>query len=193
MKLLVGLGNPDEKYRKTFHNMGFLAVENAALLLGAKFSKKDCKAVIAETYVKGEKVILAKPQTYMNLSGESVIDLMAKYRVSSTDLLVFYDDFDLPKGALRIRKNGSAGTHNGMRNIIQEIGTTDFPRVRVGIKDAELSHIPIMNYVLSGIREQDYAVYDEVLQLAGKAGAMFANGEEIETIMRLCNKKESEK
>ncbi|MBE7091497.1 MAG: aminoacyl-tRNA hydrolase [Clostridiales bacterium] len=189
MKLLVGLGNPDEKYRKTFHNMGFLAVENAALLLGLKFTEKKCKALVAETYIKGEKVVLAKPQTYMNLSGESVKDLMGYYHVSPKDLLVFYDDYDLPKGTLRIRQNGSAGTHNGMRNIVSEIGSTEFPRVRVGIKDAELSQIPIMNYVLSTIREQDYAIYDEVLQLAGKAGEAFALGEDIESVMRKYNKK----
>ena len=94
MYLLVGLGNPDEKYRKTFHNMGFLAVENAALALGAKFNKKTCRALVAETFVRGEKVILAKPQTYMNLSGESVKELLSKYKITPDCMLVFYDDYD---------------------------------------------------------------------------------------------------
>ena len=190
MYLLVGLGNPEEKYRKTFHNMGFLAVENAALLLGAKFDKKECRAVVAETNVKGEKVVLAKPQTYMNLSGESIRELMGKYHVSPDRMMVFYDDYDIPKGALRIRKNGSAGTHNGMRNIVENIRTTEFPRVRIGTFDEECREIPILNYVLMQIREKDFPVYDEVLQNAGKAGVMFASGEPLDKIMQAYNKKD---
>jgi PTH1 family peptidyl-tRNA hydrolase len=190
MYLLVGLGNPDEKYRKTFHNMGFLAVENAALLLDAKFNKKTCRAQVAETFVRGEKVILAKPQTYMNLSGEAVKELLAKYKISPDKMLVFYDDYDLPKGSVRVRPSGSAGTHNGMRNIIQNIGTTEFARVRIGIRDEEWKDVPIIDYVLARIREKDYPVYDEALQLAGKAGALFAEGKPFDAVMRECNKKD---
>ncbi len=188
MYLLVGLGNPDAKYRKTFHNMGYLAVENAAILLGAKFTKRECRALVAETYVKGEKVVLAKPETYMNLSGESVRDLLARYRVPAQNMMVFYDDYDLKKGSVRVREKGSAGTHNGMRNIVENIKTTEFPRVRVGIFDEELKEIPILNYVLMNVREQDYAVYDQALQLAGKAGELFASGAPFDAVMRTCNK-----
>ena len=133
MFLIVGLGNPEKKYEKTFHNMGFLAVGEAAAKLGVKFKKKECEASVAEAFIGGEKVILARPVTYMNASGRAVKQLMAKYKVSPSELLVIYDDFDLPKGKLRIRASGSAGTHNGMRSIIGEIGSSEFPRIRIGI------------------------------------------------------------
>ena len=101
MFLIVGLGNPEKKYEKTFHNMGFLAVGEAAAKLGVKFKKKECEASVAEAFIGGEKVILARPVTYMNASGRAVKQLMAKYKVSPSELLVIYDDFDLPKGKLR--------------------------------------------------------------------------------------------
>ena len=129
MRLIVGLGNPEKKYETTFHNMGFLAVGEAAEKLGVKFKKKECEASVAEAFLGGDKVILARPVTYMNASGRAVKQLMSKYKVSPEDLLVIYDDFDLPKGKLRIRASGSAGTHNGMRSIIGEIGSQDFAAV----------------------------------------------------------------
>ncbi len=103
MFLIVGLGNPEEKYFKTFHNLGYLAAGDCAELLGVKFKKKECEAVTAEGYIKGEKVILARPVTYMNASGRAVKQLMSKYKVSPRELVVLYDDYDLPKGSVRIR------------------------------------------------------------------------------------------
>ena len=123
MYLIVGLGNPEKQYETTFHNMGFLAVGEMADKLGVKFKKKECEASVAEAFLGGEKVILARPLTYMNASGRAVKQLLAKYKAAPENLLVIYDDFDLPKGKLRIRASGSAGTHNGMRSIIGEIGT----------------------------------------------------------------------
>ena len=114
---------------------------------------------------------------------------MAKYKISEENLLVIYDDYDLPKGSVRVRPSGSAGTHNGMRNIIQNIGTTEFPRVRIGIHDEEWASVPIIDYVLARIREKDDPVYDEALQLAGKAGALFAEGAPFDAVMRECNKR----
>ena len=134
MFLIVGLGNPEKKYETTFHNMGFLAVGDAAEKLGVKFKKKECEASVAEAFVGGEKVILARPVTYMNASGRAVKQLMAKYKVRLPNLLVIYDDFDLPKGKLRIRATGSAGTHNGMRSIIGGDRAADFARIRIGIQ-----------------------------------------------------------
>ena len=182
MYLIVGLGNPDKKYEKTFHNMGYIAVGDCAEALDAKFKKKECEASIAEAFVNGEKVILARPLTYMNNSGRAVKQLMAKYKIPESNLLVIYDDYDLPKGKVRIRAGGSAGTHNGMRSIIGETGMKDFARIRIGIRDEEVN-IPIINYVLSEVRKDDYELFAAACHKAGEAAAAFASGLDIEKVM----------
>ena len=182
MYLIVGLGNPDKQYEKTFHNMGFISVGDTAEILGAKFKKKECEASVAEAYVNGEKVIIARPLTYMNNSGRAVKQLMNKYKITEDRLLVIYDDYDLPKGKIRIRANGSAGTHNGMRSIIGETGLKDFPRIRVGIRDSEVD-IPIINYVLSEVRKDDYDLFANACHKAGEAAAEFARGMSIDLVM----------
>ncbi len=182
MKLIVGLGNPEKQYEKTFHNMGFIAVGDVAEILGAKFKKKECEASIAEAFVGGEKVIIARPLTYMNNSGRAVKQLMAKYKIPEENLLVIYDDYDIPKGKIRIRASGSAGTHNGMRSIIGETGLKNFARIRVGIRD-EAVNIPIINYVLSEIRKDDYELFASACNKAGEAAADFARGLDIEKVM----------
>ena len=182
MYLIVGLGNPEKKYEKTFHNMGFIAVGDCAQTLGFQFKKKECEASVAEGFIGGEKVILARPVTYMNNSGRAVKQLMAKYKIPAENLLVIYDDYDLPKGKVRIRASGSAGTHNGMRSIIGETGLTNFPRIRVGIRDEE-SQIPIINYVLSDVRREDYELFATACKKAGEAAAEFARGLDIEKVM----------
>ena len=139
MYLVVGLGNPDKKYLNTFHNMGFMCVDKLAQKLGVTFDKGECKAVTAHARVGGEKVIIAKPVTYMNLSGEAVQELCHKYKIEKGNLIVVYDDIDIPMGNIRIRKEGSAGTHNGMRNIIKMISTTDFVRVRLLVSSTPAS------------------------------------------------------
>lgn len=187
MVLIVGLGNPEKKYETTFHNMGFLAVGEAADKLGVKFKKKECEASVAEAFAGGERVILARPVTYMNASGRAVKQLMAKYKISPENLLVIYDDFDLPKGKLRIRASGSAGTHNGMRSIIGEIGTGEFARIRIGIKDDQVD-IPIINYVLAQIRQEDYPLFAKACEDAAEAAIRFAKGEGIEQVMSAYNK-----
>lgn len=187
MKLIVGLGNPDKQYENTFHNLGFMCVEKAAEALGVQFSKNKCRALLAESRVGAEKVILAKPQTYMNLSGESVRELMSFFKIEEKDILVVYDDFDLNKGALRIRESGSAGTHNGMRNIIKEIGTEKFARIRVGFKPTEKTLIPLIDLVLSGIKAEDKPVFDKAIERAGEACVQFAKGVPIQQIMQRYN------
>lgn len=162
--------------------MGFISVGDAAEILGAKFKKKECEASVAEAHVNGEKVILARPLTYMNNSGRAVKQLMAKYKIPPENLLVIYDDYDLPKGKIRIRASGSAGTHNGMRSIIGETGIKDFPRIRVGIRDEEVN-VPIINYVLSEVRKDDYELFAEACHKAGEAAAEFARGTDIERVM----------
>ena len=182
MYLIVGLGNPEKQYEKTFHNMGFIAVGDAAEALNAKFKKKECEASIAEAFVGGEKIILARPLTYMNNSGRAGKQLMSKYKITPDKLLVIYDDYDLPKGKVRIRASGSAGTHNGMRSIIGETGLKDFARIRVGIRD-EAVDIPIINYVLSEVRKDDYELFALACKKAGEAAAEFAKGLDIEKVM----------
>ena len=184
MYLIVGLGNPEKQYEKTFHNIGFIAVGDAAEQLGVSFKKKECEASVAEAYVNGQKVILARPLTYMNNSGRAVKQLMAKYKIAPENVMVIYDDYDLPKGKVRIRSSGSAGTHNGMRSIIAEIGTTQFPRIRIGIKDEEVN-IPIINYVLSNIKKEDYPLFADACRLAGEAVVEFVRGKDIDKVM--CN------
>ena len=186
MYLIVGLGNPEKKYEKTFHNMGYLAAADAAEKLGAKFKKKECESSVAEAYVNGEKVIIARPLTYMNNSGRAVKQLAAKYKAPPQNTIVIYDDYDLPKGKIRIRPEGSAGTHNGMRSVIGETGWTNFPRIRVGIRDAEVN-IPIIDYVLSEVKKEDYALFAAALQKAAEAAAAFVNGMKIEEVMNKFN------
>lgn len=186
MKIIVGLGNPEEKYFKTFHNMGWLAVGDLADNLGVKFKKKECEAFVAEANVDGEKVILARPVTYMNNSGRAVKQLLAKYKATADDLVVFYDDYDIPKGHIRIRPSGSAGTHNGMRSVIAEIGTSEFVRIRIGIRDKEVN-IPIINYVLSNVRPEDYNLFIAACGKAADAALALAKGEKCELVMTKFN------
>lgn len=162
--------------------MGYIAVGDAAEVLGAKFKKKECEASVAEVQINGEKVILARPLTYMNNSGRAVKQLMAKYKIEENHLIVIYDDYDLPKGKVRIRAGGSAGTHNGMRSIIGETDLKNFPRIRIGIRDEEVD-IPIINYVLSDVRKDDYPLFADACHKAGEAAAEFARGLDIEKVM----------
>ena len=182
MFLIVGLGNPEEKYAKTFHNMGFLAAGDAAALLDVKFRKKECEASVAEAYVGGEKIVIARPLTYMNASGRAVKQLMARYKISPAELVVIYDDYDLPKGHVRIRPSGSAGTHNGMRSVIAETGLTEFARIRIGIRDPEVN-IPIINYVLSEVKKEDYELFSSACKRAAEAAVSLAGGERIDLVM----------
>ena len=150
MKIIVGLGNPDGLYKNIYHNVGFSVVDLFASKNNLKFSTKKCKAEIA----KGEDFIIAKPQTYMNLSGDSVYELKKYFKVSFDDILIVLDDIDLPKGKVRFRLNGSAGTHNGLRDIVNKVGIT--PRLRIGI--GRDSTMDLKDYVLSKIDERSKEV-----------------------------------
>lgn len=186
MYIIVGLGNPEEKYLKTFHNMGYIAAGDVAAKLGVKFKKKECEAFVAEANVKGEKVIIARPVTYMNNSGRAVKQLLAKYKTDSSHLIVLYDDYDIPKASVRIRPSGSAGTHNGMRSVIAEIGTQNFTRIRIGIRDPEVN-IPIINYVLSEVKKEDYELFISACGKAADAAIAIADGESVENTMTKYN------
>ena len=143
MKIIVGLGNPDGKYSNTYHNVGFNVVDLFAKKNGLSFSKQKCRALIAKT----EDYILAKPQTYMNLSGDSVFELKKYFKVPLNDILIVLDDIDMPKGKIRFRQLGSGGTHNGLKDIVAKVGET--PRLRIGIGRDE--KMDLKDYVLSQI------------------------------------------
>lgn len=186
MYLIVGLGNPEAKYEKTFHNMGYIVAGDIAEELNVKFKKKECEASVAEAYVGGEKVVIARPVTYMNNSGRAVKQLAAKYKVLPEHIVVIYDDYDIAKGKIRIRPEGSAGTHNGMRSVIGETGWTNFPRIRMGIRDTEVN-IPIIDYVLSEIRKDDYELFAAASKKAAEAAVAFVKGMKIEDVMSRYN------
>lgn len=146
MYIIVGLGNPGIKYAETRHNMGFRTVDRLAEEYSIRVKTRKFRAAIGEGSIGGEKVILVKPQTFMNLSGEAVQQIVAYYKVPHDRLIVIYDDIDIPLGSVRVRKAGGPGTHNGMRSVVSCVKFTDFPRVRLGIGDAEggedlISHV----------------------------------------------------
>ena len=188
MKLIVGLGNPGKAYKDTRHNVGFMFVDNIANKLKLDFSlDKQKKCEIAQTQINNEKVIFIKPQTYMNLSGDSVSELVKFYKIESKDLIVVYDDYDISVGSVRIRKDGSAGTHNGMRDIIAKLGKSNFPRIRIGFKPLVDRQIPLINYVLSGISAEDKPIFEQTLTLSANALYDFAHSKDLEKIMQSYN------
>lgn len=190
MKLIVGLGNPDKEYLNTFHNLGFMSADKVAEKLGASFIKEKCRASVAEARIGGEKILIAKPLTYMNLSGESVRELVSFYKIDLKDVIIVYDDYDLVKGNLRIRESGSAGTHNGMRNIVKELGSENFARIRIGFRpEGEELKIPIINLVLSGIKQADKPLFDKAINAAAEAALAFASGSSVQEIMQKYNGK----
>jgi len=154
MYLIVGLGNPEPEYSKTRHNMGFNAINMLAEEYKLKVNKSKFRGLYVSGEIEGEKVILLKPQTYMNLSGESVIQFVNFYKIPMENIIVIYDDFDTDVEKIRIRKTGSAGSHNGMKSIIEHLKTDKFIRIRVGIGRSEYEHDKI-NYVIGHIPEEE--------------------------------------
>lgn len=163
MLLIVGLGNPGKEYEKTHHNMGFMVLDEFAKKHDLKISKNKDKALIFEGNVLGEKIVLAKPLTYMNLSGESVVSL--KNRFKPDKILVVYDDIDIEIGSVRFRNKGSAGTHNGMKSIVSLLGNQNFARIRVGIKPDEKPQ-NLANFVLSKINKEKQAGFEMAFEKA---------------------------
>ncbi len=167
IKLIVGLGNPGARFARNRHNAGFLIADRFALAHDLVFARKRFNAALAEGTVSGERVMVAKPQTFMNASGEAVGKLFAFFKIAPLDLIVVYDDLDLPLGKLRLRANGSSGGHHGMESIIERIGTSDFPRLRIGIgrpnPNADIDH------VLSDFEPEERGVMDETFARAADA------------------------
>jgi len=169
VKLIVGLGNPGIEYQFTPHNLGFLAIDRIANNLGVEVRNRQCRALTARAVIAGQPVILAKPETFMNLSGLSVRELMAEYQVDvKSDLIVIYDELDLPLGAIRIRQRGSSAGHNGMESILGALGTDEFLRIRLGIApDRKVTDS--VKFVLTPFRKAQLKVLDEVLETAAEA------------------------
>ncbi|MGA9814495.1 MAG: aminoacyl-tRNA hydrolase [Terriglobales bacterium] len=169
MKLIVGLGNPGIAYQFTPHNMGFLTVDRMANDCGVEVRNRQCHALTARAEIGGEQVLLAKPETFMNLSGMAVRELVAKHEVNlETDLIVIYDELDLPLGAIRIRQRGSSAGHNGMKSIIGALGTQEFLRIRLGISP-ERKIADGVKFVLTPFRKAQLKKVDEVLESAAEA------------------------
>ena len=169
MYIIVGLGNPGKQYENTRHNMGFLAVDLLAEKFNIEVNKIKFKALVGEGRIAGQKVLLVKPQTYMNLSGEAVRQAMDFYKIDPEELIVIYGDIDIPTGTFRIRKKGRPGTHNGMRNIFQHIQTNDFPRIRVGIGSGKKENL--IGYVTGGISKSEKELLEDALKKSADAAA----------------------
>lgn len=153
--LIVGLGNPGREYERTRHNCGFRAIDSLASCLGCKIDKLKFQGLYTQTLISGRKVYLLKPQTYMNLSGKSVLQLSAYYNIPPERIIVMFDDISLAPGRLRIRSDGSAGGHNGIKSIIAELGSQDFPRIKIGVGGKPDPNADLAAWVLSGFSAKD--------------------------------------
>ena len=172
MKLIVGLGNPGIEYQFTPHNLGFLTIDRIANGLGIEVRNRQCRALTARAAIAGEPVLLAKPETYMNLSGLSVRELVVEHQVDvGRDLIVIYDELDLPLGTIRIRQRGSSAGHNGMESILGALNTDEFLRIRLGIAP-DRKVVDGVKYVLTPFRKAQFQLVEEVLDTAAQAVEM---------------------
>ena len=167
MKLIIGLGNPGKEYERTRHNTGFMVLDRLSEKLNIEISQNKFKGLYGKGKYKGEDVLLLKPQTYMNLSGESVRQVMDFFKISQEDILVVYDDLDMPVGKLRLRQSGSAGGHNGINNIILHTGSQNFNRIRVGIDRSK--YIKVVDYVLSRFTSEEQEAIEQGVENASDA------------------------
>lgn len=185
--IIIGLGNKGLSYKNTYHNMGFDVVSKLAKELGVRFSHTECKAKTAVTNVNGKRVVLAKPETYMNLSGESVRELMGKYKETADGIIVIYDDIDIAIGTIRARNAGSAGTHNGMRNIVECLnGNTAFKRIRIGT-GFDHGNVPLYNVVLSKVKGENKTLVDASTDFVATELLSFLKDGDFDKLMRNVN------
>jgi peptidyl-tRNA hydrolase, PTH1 family len=166
MKLIIGLGNPGRDYVNNRHNVGFKCIDLFAREHSISLTQRTARSKLGTGEIAGTKIVLAKPQTFMNLSGEAVSTLVHRYHLSSKDILVVYDDLDLPLGKIRIRERGTSGGHNGLKSIIAHLGTEEFPRIKVGIEpaasnDGTIPKIDAIEHVLSDFTEAEKNVMRE--------------------------------
>ena len=187
MYVIAGLGNPGKNYEKTRHNMGFQALDRIADKTGIPVKRLKHKALIGDGRISGERVLLVKPQTYMNNSGQSLGEILRYYDIEPEHLIVIYDDIDLEPGQIRIRRKGSAGSHNGMKSIISCLGNGTFTRVRIGI-GSKPEGWDLADYVLSRPAAEERVLIDEAVKRAADAIEMIVSGEP-EKAMSLYNNK----
>lgn len=180
MKLIAGLGNPGGQYAETRHNVGFLLLDILAENLKLDFRPKF-QGLVAETQMSGEKIYLLKPQTFMNLSGRSVRELAQFYKIRPEDILVTYDDMDLPLGRLRMRNSGSAGGHNGIKSMIAELGTEEFWRLKIGINRPPVGW-DSARYVLAPFSKDEIPILEETLERGIEALSLWAKGDGIKAM-----------
>lgn len=190
MYVIAGLGNPGKKYAQTRHNMGFITIDQLGEKHNIKVDRLKFKALVGEGRIAGQKVLLVKPQTYMNLSGESLREVMRFYKLEPEQLIVIYDDIDLEAGALRIRKFGSAGTHNGMRSVVYQLQSDRFPRIRIGIGSSGKKDL--INFVTGGFSKDEVPVLEEAVTKAVSALECML-GEGIDRAMNQYNTKKKSK
>jgi PTH1 family peptidyl-tRNA hydrolase len=171
--LVIGLGNPGREYRETRHNVGFMLLDRLALKLNARFTRLQSRALVAKATYAERKIILAKPQTFMNLSGQSVLGLLHFYKLPLNNLLIAHDDLDLPLGTIRIRPDGGSAGQKGMTSILERLGTDDFPRLRVGIGRPP-GQMQAPGYVLQDFSKSDLTTISETLDRAVEAVLIFA-------------------
>jgi len=187
MILIVGLGNPGREYANTRHNIGFRVIDKLADLHNIPLNQKKHKAIYGSGYIEGQKVILAQPQTYMNLSGESVRELVDFYKIEPEEIIVIFDDISLDVGQLRLRKKGSAGGHNGIKNIIAHLNSQDFPRIKVGVGEKPAGW-DLKDHVLGAFpKEQESLVKESIENAAEACKCMISEG--IESAMNIYNQK----
>lgn len=168
MYLIVGLGNPENEYSHTRHNIGFDTINQIAKNNNIQITKNKFKGLCESTIIQNQKVILLKPQTYMNLSGESVKEVAEFYNLKPEEIIVIYDDIDIEKGHIKIRKKGGAGSHNGMKSVVEELQSTNFARIRVGIGQPEFKS-DMINYVIGKVPQEEQKILQQGVEKAAKA------------------------
>lgn len=168
MFLIIGLGNPEKDYGNTRHNMGFNVINKIAQKYNIEINRTKFKALFGSGNINNEKVILLKPQTFMNLSGESVKEAIDFYKLDLENVLIIYDDIDLAPGKIRIKKNGGPGTHNGMKSIVQHLGTENFARLRIGIGKPK-DNTDLVEYVIGYVSQEDKELLEDGVNLAVEA------------------------
>ena len=187
MFLIVGLGNPGTEYAATRHNIGFDMVTYLSDKYGIALRSKEGKAIVGKGVIEGQKVMLVQPQTYMNLSGESVRALMDYYKLTTDEIVIIYDDISMPVGQVRIRPKGSAGGHNGIKSIIAHLGTQEFPRIKIGV-GAKPENGDLVKHVLGCFSKEDDAKIRDVFALA-EEGLLAILQEDVKTAMNAVNGK----
>ena len=184
-RLIVGLGNIGKEYENTNHNMGFMVIDKVAKQLNINIKKSTCSSLIGEANINGEKIILAKPTTYMNASGVAVKSLVKKFNIDiSKDLFIISDDIDLPISKVRVRVKGSAGTHNGLRSVVKELQSEEFPRIRIGVGKPHANEI-LTDFVLA--KAHKGKELDLGLEKGEEACIMFSQGQSFDSIMQKVN------